>query len=201
MADVSSDADDLRELTRRHLADLDARLADLARVRERVRAVEDRLLGGDRPGGEALLDLLSGLPADEPAFDRADHVARAPRHLGGARLLVDVLGLAAGPISYDGDRAVHGEVHPGDGVVWLHREAPEHRMVSPLTTGTVTASLAVLVDDIDAHYARVAATGAAIDYEPTDIPYGVREYSVRDPERHLCSFQTPLTELAEKETR
>jgi MerR family transcriptional regulator, thiopeptide resistance regulator len=70
LADVNPDADDLRELTRRHLADLDARLAHLARVWERVRAVEDVLLDGDCPGDEALLDLLSGLPADEPALTR-----------------------------------------------------------------------------------------------------------------------------------
>ena len=67
-------------------------------------------------------------------------------------------------------------------------------MVSPLTTGAVTASLAILVDDVDAHHARVAATGAAIDYPPTDMAYGVREYSVRDPEGHLWSFQTAIVE-------
>lgn len=72
-------------------------------------------------------------------------------------------------------------------------------MVSPLATGTVTASLAVLVDDVDAHHDRVAATGAAIDCAPTDMPYGMREYSVRDPEGHLWSFQTPLTEPDEQE--
>lgn len=118
----------------------------------------------------------------------------------GHAYLVSVLGLAPGPITYDGDRPVHGEVHAGDGVVWLHREAPEHHMVSPLTTGTVTASLAILVDDVDAHHARVAAADAEIDYEPTDMPYGVREYGVRDPEDHLWSFQTPLTEFDEQET-
>ncbi len=199
MADLNLDADDLPGLTRRHLVDLDARLADLARARERVRAVEVRLLEGDRPSDEALLDLLSGLPTDEPALRRRVTLLVYRDIAAAHAYLVDVLGLAPGPISFDGDRAVHGEVHAGDGVVWLHREAPEHRMVSPLTTGTVTASLAVLVDDVDAHHDRVAATGAAIDCAPTDMPYGIREYSVRDPEGHLWSFQTPLTELDEQE--
>jgi len=199
VADLNLDADDLPGLTRRHLVDLDARLADLARARERVRAVEVRLLEGDRPSDEALLDLLSGLPADEPALRRRISLLVYRDIAAGHAYLVDVLGLAPGPISFDGDRAVHGEVHAGDGEVWLHREAPEHRMVSPLATGTVTASLAVLVDDVDAHHDRVAATGAAIDCAPTDMPYGMREYSVRDPEGHLWSFQTPLTELDEQE--
>ncbi|WP_246136606.1 MerR family transcriptional regulator [Leekyejoonella antrihumi] len=194
LVEIDPDADDLRALTRRHLADLDARLVDLARQRERVRAVEDRLLDGDRPSDEALLDLLLGLHTEEPALTRRVTLLVYRDIAAGHTYLVDVLGLAPGPISHDGDRAVHAEVHAGDGVVWLHREAPEHRMVSPLTTGTVTASLAVLVDDVDAHHARVAASGAAIDYGPTDMPYGMREYSVRDPEGHLWSFQTPLTE-------
>ncbi|MGH3447845.1 MAG: MerR family transcriptional regulator [Nocardioidaceae bacterium] len=200
VADVDPDAVDLHALTRRHLADLDARLSDLARLRERVRAVEERLLDGTPPSDEALLDLLSGLKAEEPALTRRVTLLVYRDIAAGHSYLVDVLGLAPGPITYDGDRAVHAEVHAGDGVVWLHREAPEHRMVSPLATGTVTASLAVLVDDVDAHHARVAATGAVVDYEPTDMPYGVREYSMRDPEGHLWSFQTPLTEFDEQET-
>lgn len=200
LADVDSDADDLRALTHRHLTDLDARLTDLARLRERVRAVQDRLLDGNPPSDEALLDLLSGLHTEEPALTRRVTLLVYRDIAAGHAYLVDVLGLAPGPITYDDDRAVHAEVHAGDGVVWLHREAPEHRMVSPLTTGTVTASLAVVVDDVDAHCDRVAATGAAIDCEPTDMPYGVREYSVRDPEGHLWSFQTPLTEFDEQET-
>lgn len=199
LADIDPDAGDLRELTHRHLFDLDARLADLARLRERVRAVEDRLLGGDRPSHEALLDLLSGLHADEPAMTRRITLLVYRDIAAGHTYLVDVLGLAPGPITHEHGRAVHGEVHAGDGVVWLHREAPEHGMLSPLTVGAVTASLAVLVDDVEAHHDRVAATGAAIAYGPTDMPYGVREYGVRDPEGHLWSFQTPRSELDERE--
>lgn len=194
LADVDPEAMDLAHLTRQHLADLDHRMAELARVRERVRSVEDRLLQGSRPNDDALLDLLSGLSTDEPALTRRTTLLVYRDIAAAHSFLVDVLGLAPGPIEYDGERAMHGEVHAGDGVVWLHREAPEHRMMSPLTTGAVTASLAILVDDVDAHHSRVAASGAPIDYAPTDMPYGVREYSVRDPEGHLWSFQTALAE-------
>lgn len=196
VADVDPESVDLQHLTRRHLAELDDRMAELARQRERVRAVEDRLLQGARPNDDALLDLLSGLSTDEPSMTRRTTLLVYRDIAAAHAYLVDVLGLAPGPIEYDGDKAVHGEVYAGDGVLWLHREAVEHRMVSPLTTGTVTASLAITVDDVDAHHHRVAATGAAIDYEPTDMPYGVREYSVRDPEGHLWSFQTPIAESA-----
>ena len=67
-------------------------------------------------------------------------------------------------------------------------------LVSPLNTGTVTASLAIIVDDVDTHHSRVAATGAAIDYPPTDMPYGVREYGVRDSEDGVWSFMQRIDE-------
>lgn len=192
LAAIDPDGDDLEGLTGRHLADLDEQAAALARLRERVRAVQERLRGGDRPSDESLLDLLSGLHSEEPALTRRVTLLVYRDIAAGHAYLVDTLGLAPGPVDYDGDQAVHAEVHAGDGVVWLHRESPEHRMLSPLSTGAATASLAVLVDDVDAHHARVAAAGAVIDYEPTDMPYGVREYGVRDAEDHLWSFQTPL---------
>jgi DNA-binding transcriptional MerR regulator/uncharacterized glyoxalase superfamily protein PhnB len=196
VAEIDPDAADLLVLTRRHLADLDTRLAELARLRERVRAVEDRLLARDeQPGDEALLDLLAGLPADEPALTRRITLLVYRDIVAAHAYLVEVFGLAPGPVSYAGERAVHGEVRAGDGVVWLHREDLVHRMVSPLSTdGRVTASLAVLVDDVDAHHARVVATGAEIAYPPADMDYGVREYSARDVEGHLWSFQTPIAE-------
>jgi MerR family transcriptional regulator, thiopeptide resistance regulator len=200
VADVDPDADDLLALTRRHLTDLDDRLAHLARTRERVCAVEDRLLGGRPPSDEALLDLLAGLPGDEQAPTRRITLL-VYRDLAAAHAwLVDVLGFAAGAVhrdEEDGGRVVHAEVHVGDGVVWLHREAPEHGMLSPLATDGVTASLAVQVDDVDAHHRRTSAAGAEITYEPVDQPYGFREYSLHDPEGHLWSFQQPLTETEE----
>ncbi|GAA5150551.1 hypothetical protein GCM10023340_27910 [Nocardioides marinquilinus] len=196
VADVDPDAAELAPLTRRHLADLDARLADLARQRERVRAVEDRLLGGDRPSDEALLDLLAGLGGDETVPTRRVTLLVYRDLVAAHAWLVDVFGLAPGPLTRDRadpTRAVHGVVHAGDGDVWLHPESAPARMASPLATGgTVTASVVVVVDDVDAHHARVRDAGAEIDDPPVDRPYGVREYSARDPEGHLWSFHHPL---------
>jgi uncharacterized glyoxalase superfamily protein PhnB len=52
--------------------------------------------------------------------------------------------------------------------------------------------MAIDVDDVEAHYARTTAAGAEVVHEPTDMPYGVREYSVRDPEGGLWSFMQPI---------
>lgn len=194
MADVDPGEHDLLAVTRRHLRQTDSRMAELARQRERVRAVEDRLLGGDPPSDEALLDLLAGLGDDQTGATRRITLL-VYRDLAAAhRWLVDVLGLRPGELTIVDDRAVHGEVYAGDGVIWLHREAPEHGMFSPLAVGGVTASLAVDVDDVDAHHARVRDAGAEVVGPPVDQPYGYREYSVRDPEGHLWSFQQPIPE-------
>ena len=192
VAELDPAATDLLALTRRHLADLDERLADLARQRERVRAVEDRLLGGHTPGDDALLDLLAGLTTEEAGLTRRITLLVYRDVAAAHAWLVEVFGLGPGPLTHDGGRAHHGELYVGDGVVWLHEEHAQARMASPLSTdGFVTASLAVHVDDVDAHHARVAAAGAEIDYPPVDQPYGYREYSARDLEGHYWSFQQP----------
>jgi uncharacterized glyoxalase superfamily protein PhnB len=52
--------------------------------------------------------------------------------------------------------------------------------------------VAVMVDDVDAHFRHACEHGATIDYEPVDQPYGYREYSARDGEGALWSFMKPL---------
>lgn len=107
--------------------------------------------------------------------------------------LVRVFGLGPGRVDRDPQgRAVHGEVHAGDGVIWLHREQDDGSLASPQTTGRSTASVAVLVDDVDAHYRYARAAGAVTKGEPVDQPYGYREYSALDLEGHLWSFMKPL---------
>ncbi|WP_433212659.1 VOC family protein [Dactylosporangium sp. CS-047395] len=109
------------------------------------------------------------------------------------RYLVQVFGLGAGRLERGTDGTVlHAEVEAGDGVIWLHRVSERFGLASPRTVGVATAGVSVMVDDVDAHHARVAAAGAAIVYPPEDMPYGVREYSVHDPEGGFWSFMTAL---------
>ena len=49
-----------------------------------------------------------------------------------------------------------------------------------------------MVDDVDAHFRDAVAHGAHIEYEPTDQPYGYREYGARDLEGGLGSFMKPI---------
>lgn len=195
LAQVRPDDADVLALTGEHLAGLDTEIAALSRRRVRVRAVQDRLLRGTAPAPAELVDLLADLVAEETVPTRRLTLL-VYRDLAAAHThLVEVLGFGAGPLTRDDDgRAVHAEVYVGDGVVWLHPELPSARLASPATAGSASACLAVEVDDVEAHHARLLTAGAQIDYPPTDMPYGVREYGVRDLEHHLWSFQQPLTE-------
>ena len=107
--------------------------------------------------------------------------------------LVRVFGFESGGVTRDeAGKGRHAEVLVGDGAVWLHGAAPEYGLVSPNTVGAATASLAVLVADVDEHHRRAVERGAGVSGEPADQPYGYREYGVRDPEGVLWSFMAPL---------
>ncbi|KQY24256.1 hypothetical protein ASD16_01520 [Cellulomonas sp. Root485] len=165
-----------------HLAALDARLDATARLRSKV-------AGALAAGGTDLVAVLDELTTLEPpAQQRILLLVYAD--VGAAQAwLVKRFGLLPGDLVRDGDgRAVHGEVHAGDGVIWLHPEQDAYRLASPGTVGATTASVAVLVDDVDAHHRRSVDAGVDVCQEPVDQDYGYRVYSAYDLEGHLWSF-------------
>ena len=93
----------------------------------------------------------------------------------------------AGPLTRNElGEVVHGEVIAGDGVIWLHPVSARYRLQSPRTLGAATAMTAVMVDDVDAHYADVVARGARVVEPPVDQPYGVRECTVEGVGARNC---------------
>jgi uncharacterized glyoxalase superfamily protein PhnB len=56
--------------------------------------------------------------------------------------------------------------------------------------GIETRSVYIVVPDADAAYARAVAAGARIIRPLQDMPYGSREFAVRDPEGHSWSVGT-----------
>lgn len=59
----------------------------------------------------------------------------------------------------------------------------------PIDVGGVgTQSPYIIVEDVDAHYARAVAAGAEIVMDIKDEDYGGRGYSCRDPEGHVWNF-------------
>lgn len=71
-----------------------------------------------------------------------------------------------------------GSVRPGDGIA------------SPRALGAATQGLYVCVEDVDAHFERARAAGAAITSPPQDTDFGSRDYHVADLEGHPWTFGT-----------
>ena len=107
--------------------------------------------------------------------------------------LVQVFGFTSGGLyRLDDGTVVHAEVRLGDASVWLHRVTAEHEMASPKGAAESHGGLTVMIEDVDAHFARSQAAGATIDGPPTDQDYGLREYGARDPENHRWWFSSQI---------
>ena len=108
--------------------------------------------------------------------------------------LVKAFGFESGGVQIGPDgQPSHGEVRIGGTDIWLHRVTSEHKLASPESVDMVGSGIVIHVADVDEHFSRARAGGAQISYEPTDQPYGQREYEARDPEGHRWWFATPTT--------
>lgn len=190
LADVRRALDDpdwdLESALRTHLAAVDERLEATARLRSQIAGA----LASDGTDLLAVVEAMTKL--GPPAQQRIMLLVYAD--LGAAHAwLVRTFGLVPGELVRDDDgRAVHGELYAGDGIIWLHPEQASYRLASPRSLGASTASVAVLVDDVDAHHARSVAAGVDVIQDPVDQPYGYRVYSAHDLEGHLWSFMSAL---------
>jgi uncharacterized glyoxalase superfamily protein PhnB len=94
---------------------------------------------------------------------------------------------------FRGDDGVihHAELWVGTGLIMLGEYTGEGWLGGePARPLSSTVSLYVVIDDPDAHHETAVAAGARVVRELEDMPYGSREYSVRDPEGNLWSFGT-----------
>ena len=189
---LTNSSRDLSDTIGRHIGQVDQRMAALGRHRERMITVRDSLATGS-PSDEELLDILHEMAEIDHGLAQRltllvyDDIEAVHDHL------VAVFGFGPGTITRDeSGRVVHGELHVGDGVIWMHPPSAEYNLVSPATLGASTHCMAVMVDDVDRHHERAVAAGATVVYPPRDMPYGVREYAARDLEGGLWSFMTPI---------
>lgn len=105
---------------------------------------------------------------------------------------IDWLGRAFGferqfVVPGDDGGIAHAQLRHGAGMIMMG-SAGKPDPANPWTTAPF--GIYVVVEDIDAHYARAKAAGAKIERPLADTPYGAREYSARDCEGHLWSFGT-----------
>ena len=86
----------------------------------------------------------------------------------------------------------HTMVEFGDGVIGLGTQGA-HGAISPKSAGIASQYISVLVDDVDAHYARAVAAGAPIAVAPRNESRGVRAYEALDVEGHRWRFLQQVT--------
>jgi MerR family transcriptional regulator, thiopeptide resistance regulator len=196
LSDIARELDnpssELTNTITRHVEQVDQRLAALGRHRERMITLKGELSTGS-PTDAELLDTLHELTQIDHGLAQRltllvyNDIEAVHDHL------VAVFGFGPGTITRDeSGTVVHGEMHVGDGVIWMHPPSEEHRLASPARLGASTHCMAIMVDDVDRHYQEAQAAGATVVSAPREMAYGVREYSARDLEGGLWSFMTPV---------
>ncbi len=110
------------------------------------------------------------------------------------RAAVDWLGAAFGFV----ERVQIGEDHRaqlsfGEGAVILGDVRHDRRPPRP---GEVTHSVMVRVADAHVHCKRARKHGARIVVEPTDFPYGERQYTAEDLAGHQWTFSQTIADVA-----
>jgi uncharacterized glyoxalase superfamily protein PhnB len=82
---------------------------------------------------------------------------------------------------------------PRGGQMWAGKTAIQVNQArdgekSPRQLGYGTQSLTIIVEDVDAHYARAKAAGAKILEEPHETEYGEYQYAAEDLDGHRWLF-------------
>jgi uncharacterized glyoxalase superfamily protein PhnB len=103
-----------------------------------------------------------------------------------------VFGLEEQAVHRGDDGVVHhAELRLGTGMIMLgqHREDGWFGSKEPDAEAS-RQGIYVVLEDVDAHYARAKREGADIFREPADQDYGSHDYSARDLEGNRWSFGT-----------
>jgi DNA-binding transcriptional MerR regulator len=191
-ASLASAGPDLRTLMTDHLTAVESRLAAETRLRARLMRLIGTLESNEDTTGD-LLSVLEDMTMLETTVNRRIAILVYEDLEAAFDYLIRVFGFGPGELMRDpAGNVVHGEVHAGDGEFWLHLESEQFGLRSPNHLGGASGTMAIMVDDVDAHYRHAVDEGATIRYEPVDQEYGYREYSAVDPEGHLWSFMKPL---------
>jgi uncharacterized glyoxalase superfamily protein PhnB len=84
----------------------------------------------------------------------------------------------------------------GNGIVIVADADPRYGRAVPDADESYSHAVMVKVDHVDAHHDHARAEGARILSEPTDFPYGERQYSVVDLAGHRWTFTQTIADLA-----
>jgi uncharacterized glyoxalase superfamily protein PhnB len=90
----------------------------------------------------------------------------------------------------------HAEMDTGSGIVML--AVARDGKLSP-RDDHVCKQVIVFVPDVDRHFADAERADAHVIDQPTDKPWGLRQYLVRDLEGHLWEFSQHLRDVPPQE--
>ncbi|WEF23313.1 VOC family protein [Paracoccus sp. S3-43] len=114
------------------------------------------------------------------------------------RWLTDTLGFRDHAVHRAEDGTVaHAELALGPSIIMLG-QARDDAYGAMVGVGRRTDAIYVAVPDADAVFARVEASGVAIEKPPHDTDYGSREFACRDPEGNLWSVGTYWPTVADQ---
>ena len=184
---------EVRSLMVDHLATIEERLVAENRLRSRLLRLVDTLESDEDTTGD-LLSVLEDMTMMKTNLDRRIAILVYEDIEAAFDYLTRVFGFGPGELMRDSDGdVIHGEIQAGDGEFWLHMESAPFGLKSPNNLGGASGTMAIMVNDVDAHHRYAVEHGADVRYEPTDQDYGYREYSAVDLEGHLWSFMNPLS--------
>jgi uncharacterized glyoxalase superfamily protein PhnB len=96
-------------------------------------------------------------------------------------------------------RIDHAEMRIGHSAIMLGGPGPDYRNPKRRARVRKYVEVVVYVDDVDEHFRRAKAAGAAIISEPKDEPYGIRGYRAEDLEGHVWDFAQQIRDVAPEE--
>jgi uncharacterized glyoxalase superfamily protein PhnB len=90
----------------------------------------------------------------------------------------------------------HAQLAFAEGAIMLGRQGGAYR--APRGS-EVSAYVLVTVDDVDKHHEHAKQCGADIVHPPTDMPFGERAYTARDPGGHWWTFSQHIADIEPEE--
>ena len=115
-------------------------------------------------------------------------VEKAIEWLSGAFGFVERL-RAGGP----GGVISHAQLGAFGGDIMIGRQGGPFKAPRPDETSQYVV---ISVEDVEAHFAHAKAFGAHILSPPEDMPFGVRQYTARDPGGHWWTFSQNMADVA-----
>jgi uncharacterized glyoxalase superfamily protein PhnB len=90
-------------------------------------------------------------------------------------------------------RVNHAQLTVDEGAVIIGRQGGPFRAPNP---DHASQYVHITVRDVDAHHAYAREQGALVLDAPHDMPFGERQYTVRDPGGHWWTFSQHIADVA-----